>query len=216
MKKTKNRLEVLEVLGSHIDGCPPPHPASRIRLAMNVECSKQHIHKTLNDLLAGGFIIVSREKQRGYDGKLPYWLSFYQLAESIKAESETELDAAELDAMLVELERIEAIEDYKAATKAAEIVNAEVNRIKRLKKGVRLFCKTTNEAIDKHNSIYWKGSLDRIYPHVLSWRFKREDVTNLIRETEIRIEVTSPDKSPHFNAKLENILVKLRALTDLA
>ena len=219
MKKTKNRLSVLEVLSSYIDGRPPPHPANRIRLAMSVECSKQHIHKTLNDLLAGGFVIVSREKQSGYDGKLPYWLNFYQLAESVKAKAETELDPAELaalEAMVVELERIETIEGYKVAIKATGIVNAEVNRIKRLKKGVRLFCKTTNEAIEHHKSINWKGCLDTLLPHALSWRFTTSDVANLIKETEIRIEVTSPDKSPHFNSELESILGKLRTLTDLA
>jgi hypothetical protein len=85
MKMTKNRLLILEILSFDIAGDLPPHSASSIHYALGEAVSKQHIHKTLSDLLLSGLIVVSRQKQEGYAGRLPYWERSYQQSGQVES-----------------------------------------------------------------------------------------------------------------------------------
>ena len=225
MKKTKNRLSVLEVLGSYVDGCPPPHPANRIRIAMDNECSKQHIHKTLNDLLVGGFVVVSRKKQHGYDGKLPYWLNFYELAESVIAEFEVKhIETSEAKAK-AEAERIKVSDSEAKAEdkriKASEAIEAkaEAKRIKELKSAVETFCTTTDKAIKAHEKIFTRVINSSMASRKrMSKRLTTADVEKLITEARSKMQSTHPDKSLHFNdefIRLRKMVTEIRALTNL-
>lgn len=88
LKMTKNRLKILEILGSEIDDCGgyPPYPTSSVIYeleAMGIKVSKQHVHKTLRDLWQAGLIVANREKNT-YVNNLPQWERLFQLSVDVE------------------------------------------------------------------------------------------------------------------------------------
>lgn len=96
---TFNRRLILSVLAEGIDDKPPPHSASSIGYSlgnafnykwdcglypgMSTLPNKRQIHRTLKELWGGGFIVGTRIKVDGYNGRLAYWEIEYQLSSEV-------------------------------------------------------------------------------------------------------------------------------------
>ena len=85
MRMTIHRQEVIEILKMrNLDCGVPPYSASNIGYLYEQQLDKpktpQQIHRTLNDLLGAGLVVVSRRKEKR-PNQLPMIVRVYELSE---------------------------------------------------------------------------------------------------------------------------------------